>query len=142
MNRFLNRPSTIALFFALLFIVSQAAAQDSRRQKPEDPQSRNQYRDQADTMLQDNQQKDTQSFAGQISQKHGRFYLEQEFHKGPVEISNPWEAKRFVGKKVRVTGVLDAEKNILRVIAITAIPGSQPRAATDQQPACPSPPCH
>lgn len=133
----------LAMAMTLLVLSSMAAhnaaAQETRRQKPEQPQQRNQYRDQADTMLQDTQEKETQSYAGQISQKHGKFYLEQEFHKQPFELTQAWDAKRFLGKKVRITGVLDPEKSILRVIAITAIPGSQPHPA--QQPACATPPC-
>lgn len=142
MIRILRKPSAAVLFLTLFVTgAHNVAAQEARRQKPEQPQKRNQYRDQADPMLQDEQQKDTQSFAGTISLKHGKFYLEQEFHKATFELTDFWEAKRFVGQKVRITGVvLNPEKDILRVIAITAVPGPQPPPR--EQPSCPAPPCH
>jgi len=131
---------TTALLAILLIGPGRATAQDSRRQKPEEPQQRNQYRDQAESLVQDAQQKDTQSFAGQVSQKQGKFYLEQEFNKNVFELTDAWQAKNFLGEKVRITGVVvDPSKNILRVVAITKIPGSPSRPA--QPPACSSKPC-
>jgi len=144
MPHYLNRSSTIIatiLALPLSFAASQATAQESRRQKPEDPQRQSQYRDQADSMQQDLEQKDNRSFAGTLSQKHGKFYLDQEFHKGPLELTNAWDVKRFLGKKVRVTGIMiDPEKNIVRVIAIAVLPTPKPHAT--EQTACPAPPCH
>lgn len=115
---------TVLIFFAAVFFApfSRCAAQESRRQKQEQSQQQTQYRDEGQSVLQDQQQTESQSYAGTISQKHGKYYLELEFHKSTFELQNTWETNKFLGKKVRVTGVLDAERNILRVIAITAIP--------------------
>ena len=139
MRASLNKSALLTLSLLSTLGALNTPAQDTRRQKPEQPQQRSQYRDQAQPLMQDTQQKDARSFAGTISQKQGTFYLEEEFHRRTFELTDAWEARRFVGRTVRITGaLLDSEKNILRVIAITAIPGGQ--AYPMKRPACSTPP--
>jgi translation elongation factor EF-Ts len=98
------------------------AAQDSQRQKPEQSQQQNQYREQAEGTQRDQQQKQSQSYSGKISQKFGKYYLENTHDKTTYVLDGRWDVNKFVDKKVRVSGTLDADRNILRVIAISQIP--------------------
>jgi hypothetical protein len=113
----------LCLLGSCLALVSRCAAQEDRRQKQEQSPQQNSYRDQAQMGQQDQQQKgSTQSIPGKVSEKHGKYYLEEDLHKASYELQGTWELKQFLGKKVRVTGNVDSEHNILHVIAITKIP--------------------
>jgi hypothetical protein len=112
----------LLLAAVLVFSSTRADAQETRRQKQEQSPQRSQYREQAQGTQEDQHQKESQSYAGKISEKHGKLFLEQEFHRATFELQGTGQAKQFLGKRVRVTGVLDAEHNILRVIAITKTP--------------------
>lgn len=117
---------TAVVVSGLLFSLaasSPCAAQEDRRQKQEQSPQENSYHDQAQITQQDQQQKGSaQSIPGRVSEKHGRYYLEEDLHKTSYELQGAWELKQFLGKKVRVTGTVDSDHNILRVIAITKIP--------------------
>lgn len=109
--------------FCALALSSRCVAQEERRQKQEQSPQQSQYHDQAQMTQRDQQQKGaTQSIPGKVSEKHGKYYLEEEFRKTSYELQGTWELKQYLGKKVRVTGTIDAEHNILHVIAITKTP--------------------
>ena len=113
----------LCLLGSCLALGSRCAAQEDRRQKQEQSPQQNSYRNQAQMDQQDQQQKgSTQSIPGKVSEKHGKYYLEEDLHKTSYELQGTWELKQFLGKKVRVTGNVDSEHNILHVIAITKIP--------------------
>ena len=108
---------------ACLTSASRCPAQEDRRQKQEQSPQQSQYRDQSQMNQQDQQQKGaTQSIPGKVSEKHGKYYLEEDLRKTSYELQGTWELKQYLGKKVRVTGTVDSEHNILYVIAITKIP--------------------
>ena len=96
--------------------------QDSQRQKPEQSSQQNLYRDQAQKPQQNLQQQDTQSYAGKVSERHGKFFLEEARSKTAYQLEGTWSAKRYLGKKVRITGSLDTETNVLRIVSISIAP--------------------
>jgi outer membrane biogenesis lipoprotein LolB len=115
----------LPMFVCIALIVACApfcAAQEARQQSQQQSSQRDQYRDQAQTALRDQQEKGTESFPGKISEKHGKYYLEKAFSRASYELVDTWDTKRFVNKKVRITGWLDSEHNILHVTAITKTP--------------------
>jgi hypothetical protein len=112
------------VFLAVLMasLCSAARAQESQRQKPEQSPQENGYRDQSQDTLQDQQQKEHASYPGKVTEKFGKYYLEDEKKRTSFQLQGTWDAKRFIGKKVRITGTLDTEKNILHVVAIALTP--------------------
>jgi hypothetical protein len=103
-------------------IATACAAQDSQRQKQEQSSQQNQYRDQAQKPQQNLEQQDTQSYAGKVSERHSKFYLEEARSKTSYQLEGTWSAKRYLGKKVRITGTLDTETNVLHVVTISVSP--------------------
>ena len=73
--------------------------QDSQRQKPEQSSQQNLYRDQAQKPQQNLQQQDTQSYAGKVSERHGKFYLEEARSKTAYQLEGTWSAKRYLGRR-------------------------------------------
>ena len=115
----------LAFFSIILFqeiVATPCVAQDSQRQKPEQSSQQNLYRDQAQKPQQNLQQQETQSYAGKVSEKHSKFYLEEARSKTTYQLEGTWSAKRYLGKKVRITGSLDAETNVLHVVTISISP--------------------
>lgn len=107
----------------LLALSARCSAQEDRRQKQEQSPQQSQYRDQAQTTQQDQQQTGSeQSITGKVSEKFGKYYVEEQLRKTSYELQDSWQLKQYLGQKVRVTGKVDAEHNILHVIAITKIP--------------------
>jgi hypothetical protein len=113
-------PLTITLCLSALS--SPSTAQQTGQQPQQQSSQRDQYRDQAQTTIEDQQQKNTESFPGMISEKYGKFYLQKAHSRLSYELVQTWDAKRFVGKKVRVAGWLDSEHNILHVTTIASAP--------------------
>ncbi|HUN64184.1 MAG TPA: hypothetical protein VMU53_19440 [Candidatus Sulfotelmatobacter sp.] len=107
---------------ALTGFACLATAQETQRQKPEQSQQQNQYRDQSQDLQEDQQQKPTQSYSGKVSEKFGKYYLEDKRTRTSYLLQGSWDLKRFIDKKVRVTGSLDTDKDILHVVAITVAP--------------------
>ena|SRR5262249_35713278 len=114
--------SCLYAFSVLIPFLNCTFAQETQRQKQEQNSQQNQYRDQAQATQQDQQQQSSQSYAGKVSEKYGKFYLEVAPSRSSYLLENVWQAKRFVNKKVRVTGSLDADKNILHVVTISLAP--------------------
>jgi hypothetical protein len=110
----------------LCLTVSSMAApchtQETQRQKQEQNPQRNQYRDELQTTAQQQDQQNVRTFAGKISQKNSRYFLEEAVHRTPYLLADTWNLKRFLGKKVRVTGTLDQDRNILHVKSIDTVP--------------------
>ena len=100
---------------------NSARAQETQRQKQEQNGQQNQYRDQGQALQQDQAQHDVQAYRGQVSSKHGNYYLEDARSRTSYLLKDR-EPKKFVNKKVRVTGWLDADKEILHVISVSTIP--------------------
>ena len=97
-------------------------AQETQRQKQEQSDQQNQYRDQQQSLQQDQAQRNVQGYLGQISSKHGNYYLENTHSRTSYLLEGTWEGKKFVNKKVRVTGWLDTDKEILHVVSMATIP--------------------
>ncbi|HET6932441.1 MAG TPA: DUF5818 domain-containing protein [Candidatus Acidoferrum sp.] len=119
---------TIAFAGALLFCsvliggVDRGCAQETRRQAQEQNSQQSQYRDQAQNTSQPQTQQDVRSFRGKISQKENSFFLEELVHRTPYRLADTWDVKRFVGKKVRVTGWLDQDQKTLHVKSMSLAP--------------------
>ena len=111
-----------SLAVASLFLANVSRAQESQRQKQEQNTQQNQYRDQAQTTQIDQAQRNTQSFLGKVSEKYGKFYLEVAHTRSSYLLDGFSQTKRFVNKKVRVTGSLDTDKNILHTVSISLAP--------------------
>ena len=108
--------------FALLFLAKGGLAQDTQRQKQEQNTKQNQYRDEAQATQRDQAQRDSQSYVGKVSEKYGKFYLEMAHPRSSYLLDGVWQTKRFVNKKVRVTGSLDTDKSILHAVSISLTP--------------------
>ncbi len=107
---------------ALLLLVNSSRAQETQRQKQEQNTQQNQYRDEAQATQLDQSMGNSQSYSGKVSQKYGKFYLEVAHSRSSYLLEDIWQGKRFVNKKVRVTGLLDSDKNILHVVSISIAP--------------------
>ena len=108
--------------FFLICFTTVCVAQELPQQPQQPSSQQNQYRNQAQTTAQDQRQRHIDSFPGTISQKHGKLYLQIAHTKTSYELADAWEAKRFLNKKVRVTGWLDVENEILHVTTIAKTP--------------------
>jgi hypothetical protein len=120
-----NRFLVSLLAFLSLTTLSMATAchaQETQRQKQEQNPQQNQYRDELQSTAQQQDQQNVRTFAGKISRKNSRFFLEEAVHRTPYLLADTWNVKRFLGKKVRVTGTLDQDRNILHVKSIDTVP--------------------
>jgi hypothetical protein len=107
----------------LLICCASMCAAQQRPQQPQQPTSRHdQYHDQTQPTGQNQLQHHEDSFPGTISEKHGKFYLQIVHTRTSFELADAREGKRWVNKKVRVTGWLDAEHQILHVTTIAKAP--------------------
>ena len=118
--------SITLLFFSVavasLFFANVSKAQETQRQKQEQNTQQNQYRDQAQTTQIDQAQRNSQSYLGKISEKYGKFYLEVAHTRSSYMLDGFSQTKQFVNKKVRVTGSLDTDKNVLHAVSISLAP--------------------
>jgi hypothetical protein len=97
-------------------------AQETQRQKQEQGSQQNQYRDQSQSLQENQQQHELQDYRGKISTKHGDYFLEVAYSRASYLLQDTHEAKKFLDKKVRVTGWLDADKDILHVTTMATTP--------------------
>jgi uncharacterized protein YdeI (BOF family) len=67
---------------------------------------------------QSNPQEQATTFTGTIAQHGERFVLKDDGGKTWYDLDDQTSAKKFAGKRVRVTGTLDASNNTIRVRAI------------------------
>ena len=111
-----------SLVAASLFLAKASPAQETQRQKQEQTTQQNQYRDQAQSTQVNQVQRDSQSYVGKVSEKYGKLYLEVAHTRSSYLLDGTWQTKRFVNKKVRVTGSLDTDKSILHVVSISLAP--------------------
>ena len=102
--------------------VDPGCAQETRRQAQEQNSQQSQYRDQAQNSSEGQAQQNVRSFRGKVSQKENSFFLEELLHRTPYRLADTWEVKRFVGKKVRVTGWLDQDQKTLHVKSMSLAP--------------------
>ena len=114
--------ASLCLFCAYQFLANGSRAQESQRQKQEQNTQQNQYRDEAESTQMDQSMGNSQSYAGKVSQKYGKFYLEVARSRSSYLLEGVWQGKRFLNKKVRVTGLLDSDKSILHVVSISLAP--------------------
>lgn len=112
----------VAAVGGILCFSSCTRAQETQRQKQEQGAQQNQYRDQSQSLQEDQQQHALQAYRGKISTKHGHYYLEETYSRASYLLQDTHEAKNFLNKKVRVTGWLDSEKNILHVVSLATAP--------------------
>jgi hypothetical protein len=61
-----------------------------------------------------------QVFLGTISKTGNQFVFSDDVNKSSYQLDDQETASRFDGKKVKVTGMLDATNNIIRVQSIEA----------------------
>jgi Tfp pilus assembly protein PilV len=111
-----------SLAVALLSLANVSPAQETQRQKQEQNTQQNQYRDQAQATQIDQTQRNSESYVGKVSEKYGKFYLEVAHTRSSYVLDGFSQTKRFVNKKVRVTGSLDTDKNILHAVSISLAP--------------------
>jgi hypothetical protein len=112
-----------AVQFCGVLVSGEVYAQQKQQENQEQtnkPQS--QYRDQSQSLQETQQRANVQAYRGQISTKHGKYYLEEAHTRSSYLLEDTWEAKKFVNKKVRVTGWLDAEKSVLHVVSLATAP--------------------
>jgi Protein of unknown function (DUF5818) len=67
---------------------------------------------------QSNLQEQTATFTGTIAEHDQRFVLKDDGGKAWYDLDDQTSAKKFAGKRVRVTGTFDASNNTIRVQAI------------------------
>lgn len=63
-------------------------------------------------------QEEVKSFSGIIARNGDRFILQDDTNRVSYNLDDQQTAGKFDGKKVRVTGTLDASNNTIRVTAI------------------------
>ena len=112
----------VAAWAGIPLCAANARSQETQRQKQEQTGQQNQYRDQSQALQDTQQRQNIQAYRGQIAAKHGKYYLEEAHTRASYTLEDTWEAKKFLNKKVRVTGWLDADKNILHVVSLAAAP--------------------
>ena len=123
----LKPPRSSLLLFVVawagfLLCAANARSQETQRQKQEQTGQQNQYHDQSQSLQETQQRQSIQEYRGQIAAKHGKYYLEEAHTRASYTLEDTWEAKKFLNKKVRVMGWLDADKNILHVVSLAAAP--------------------
>ena len=106
----------------VIWAVDPGCAQETRRQAQEQNSQQSQYHDQAQNSSEGQAQQNVRSFRGKVSQKENSFFLEELLHRTPYRLADTWEVKRFVGKKVRVTGWLDQDQKTLHVKSMSLAP--------------------
>jgi hypothetical protein len=123
MNIRLAAITGIVCFYSIAMgSLDRLCAQETQRQKQERSSQQNEYRDQSQNVSQDQAQQPVRTFTGKISQKNNKFFMEEALHPTSYRLVDTWEVKRFIGKKVRVTGWFDEEQNILHVKSISLCP--------------------
>ncbi len=63
-------------------------------------------------------QQQVQTFTGTIKRSGDQFVLSDDSNKSSYQLDDQQTASKFEGKKVKVTGTLDATKNTIRVQSI------------------------
>jgi Protein of unknown function (DUF5818) len=106
----------------VIWAVDPGCAQETRRQAQEQNSQQSQYRDQSQNSSEGQAQQNVRSFRGKVSQKENSFFLEELLRRTPYRLADTWEVKRFVGKKVRVTGWLDQDQKTLHVKSMSLAP--------------------
>jgi len=73
-------------------------------------------------VMQDQSQapQEVKTFTGTIAKSGEQFVLREESTKASYQLDDQQSAGKFAGKRVRVTGVLDATNNTIRVQTIEA----------------------
>jgi hypothetical protein len=99
---------TVGILVGVLLMASVVLAQLPRTE-PDRPQTRH-----IQTPAQANDE-DLRFFTGIISNNNGKYVLEGESPRGPYLLDDQKTAKRYEGKHVRVTGVLDQSSNTIHV---------------------------
>jgi hypothetical protein len=85
------------------------STQQPQAQTQEDPAS------QSSTM---SQAAETQVFSGKIAKAGGKYVLKDNATKMTYSLDDQSQAKKFEGHNVKVTGMLDAQSNIIHVSVI------------------------
>jgi len=65
-----------------------------------------------------NQQAEAQTFTGTIMKAGDSFTLSDSEHRASYKLDDAQKASRFEGKKVKVTGTLDAQNRTIRIQTI------------------------
>ena len=101
---------------SLIFLCSIAVAAVARVSKSQFARTANQ--DQIGRPAEHQAQAKIQTFVGTIAKTGNEFVFSDDAAKHVYELDDQQTASRFDGKKVRVTGVLDAANMIIRVQSI------------------------
>jgi len=70
------------------------------------------------TQSQPQQAPQAKSFTGTISKEGGSFVLRDDAGKSSYRVDDQQSASKFEGRRVKVTGISDAENNLIRVQSI------------------------
>ena len=101
---------TCALTLASVSFSQQNPSQGGLPGSPADRQQREQEQQQ--------QQPQVKSFTGKISKAGEKFVLEEETLRTSFQLDDPKKAQPYQGKRVVITGILDAQHNVIHVQAI------------------------
>lgn len=99
--------AALSLFFAITWAAPKANSPNARA---------------ASAVMQQGSQKGAdetvQTFTGTIAKFGDQYVLRESDSKAPYQLDDQDTASRFAGKKVTVTGTLDAANNLIRVQSI------------------------
>jgi hypothetical protein len=98
----------VVIFAGILPLAAAAFAQNPRTQqdRPQTPQMQ--------TPPQENNE-DLRTYSGKISSSSGKYVLEGASPRGPYFLDDQKSAKKYEGKNVLVTGLLDRPSNTIHV---------------------------
>lgn len=115
--------------FPLLFVVLSMAiaaqpvvAQSGSAQDPASPPATTQTSPSSAAPSSMSDTMESQTFTGKVTKSGGKYVLKDDTTRTSYTLDDQDQAKQFEGKKVKVTGKLDASSNIIRVATIE--PGS------------------
>jgi hypothetical protein len=108
MKRFFLRLSWAALL-TLAVVVSEGLARAQQQREGQIPAS-----GEATTQ-------EAKSFSGRIVKENGKLVLKDPVTKVIYKLDDPAKAKRYVGKRVKVTGKLEMNSNTIRVESIEVL---------------------
>lgn len=111
MRKILLTVVTVVLLYALAVGAGPLPSQPSAAPPSAPGQSSSAPRD---------KQPQIQVFLGTISKTGTQFVFSDDVNKSSYQLDDQETASRFDGKKVKVTGMLDATNNIIRVQSIEA----------------------
>ena len=106
-----NHAARLAVVF---FVVTLPLARVAFAQNPRTQQNRS-LTPQMQTPPQEKNNEDVRTYSGKISSSNGKYVLAGASPRGPYLLDDQKSAKKYEGKNVLVTGVLDQSNNTIHV---------------------------